>query len=147
MGSQGLMFSWLKSCFPWGKETTFANLGWRADLCSDTQLLCHSSGKVGNTLWFHYEMILTSVTELFHSPLLNVFEISSEKSSVDFSAVVFCISVPRCSTLTRAGCSSFSLQKHTVYKMFLRRFCCLWCSQWVSLDETIQTGRVEEKGR
>lgn len=80
MGSQGLMFSWLKPCFPWGKETIFAKLGWRDTSEVTTQLLCYSSGKVGNTLWFHSELILTSVTELFHSPLLNVFEISSEKS-------------------------------------------------------------------
>lgn len=81
MGSQGLMFSWLKPCsHELGKRGHIANLGWRKGLCSDTQLLCHSRGKLGNTLWFHCELILTSVTELFHSLLLNAFEISSQKS-------------------------------------------------------------------
>lgn len=152
MGSQGLMFSWLKPCsHELGKRGHIANLGWRKGLCSDTQLLCHSRGKLGNTLWFHCELILTSVTELFHSLLLNAFEISSQKSFLwTFLLLSFVFQSQDAALPSRphhAGCSSFSLQQHTVYKIFLRSFCYLWFSQRMSLEEVIQARRVEEKGR
>lgn len=143
---------WLVDCsHKLGKRDRMANSGWRGDLCSDTHFFCHSSGKLGNTPWFHYELILAKQCywALFHSLLLNVFEHSSEKPFLwTFLLLLFlsqsqdaALQVDLIMLCAKAFCYSIN----TVNKTFLRSFCCLWCWQRLSHEEAVQAGRLEEK--